>query len=244
MNRPAPIRLPDLTDRAALAGRAAPAGPGPARPGVFRQAVHVLRRDLAVEAATRDAVTSVPPFVLVAVILAGLGFGPQRAVLLAVAPGLVWLLMLTAAVPLARGVAAAELDDDAWDLLRAVARPAALFLGKTASLWLQAALTWSFGALLVVVLLDARWTVAGLAAAALGTLGVAANIVLFGAVLGRLRRPALLGTLVLTAGLPALVASTQAAGTDNPGPWLLLLLVYDAITVTTAWATFPLLLDE
>jgi heme exporter protein B len=213
-------------------------------PGVLGQAVQVLRRDLAVEAATRDAVTSVPPFVLVAVVLAGLGFGPRREVLVAVAPGLAWLLVLSAAVPLTRGVTAAELDDDAWDLLRAVTRPAALFLGKTASLWIQAALAWSFGALLVVVLLDARLPAAALAAAALGTLGIAADMVLFGTVLGRLRRPALLATLVLTASVPALVAGTQAALADEPGPWLLLLVVYDGITVATAWATFPLLLDE
>lgn len=215
-----------------------------AGPGTLRQAMQVVRRDLAVEAATRDALTSVPPFVLAGVVLAGLGFGPRREVLIAVAPGLVWLLVLTAAVPLARGVAAAELDDDAWDLLRAVTRPAALFLGKTASLWIQAMLTWLFGALLVTVLLDARWTAAGLAAAALGTLGIAADMALFGTVLGRLRRPALLATLVLTAGLPALVAGTQAGLADDPGPWLLLLVVYDAVTVTTAWATFPVLLDD
>lgn len=213
-------------------------------PGTLGQAAQVLRRDLAVEAATRDAVTSVPPFVLVAVVLAGLGFGPRREVLVAVAPGLVWLLVLTAAVPLARGVTAAELDDDAWDLLRAVTRPTALFLGKTASLWIQAALTWVVGALLAVVLLDARLPAAAIAAAALGTLGIAADTVLFGAVLGRLRRPALLGTLVLTAGVPALVAGTQAALSHDPLPWLLLLVVYDAVTVVTAWAAFPLLLDE
>lgn len=213
-------------------------------PGVLAQAGEVLRRDLAVEAATRDVATSVPPFVFVAVVLAGLGFGPERALLVAVAPGLVWLVVLTAAVPLARGVTAAELDDDAWDLLRALARPSALFLGKTASLWLQALVTWAFGALLAAVLLGAAWTGAACVAAALGTLGIAADIVLFGAVVGRFRRPALLATLVLTAGLPALVAGTQAAQAADPAPWLLLLVVYDAITVTTAWATFPLLLDE
>jgi heme exporter protein B len=213
-------------------------------PNTFRQAMLVARRDLAVEAATRDALTSVPPFVLVAVVLAGLGFGPQREVLTAIAPGLVWLLLLTAAVPLARGVAAAELDDDAWDLLRAVASPAALFFGKTVSLWIQAVLTWSFGALLVMVLLDARWTVAALGAAALGTIGVAAGMTLFGTALGGLRRPALLATLVLTAGLPVLVAGTQAALATDPVPWLLLLLGYDVIMVTTGWAMFPVLIDE
>lgn len=215
-----------------------------ATPGVLRQAWHVLRRDLAVEAATRDALTGVPPFVFVAVLLAGLGFGPDPRVLTVVAPGLVWLLVLAAAVPLARGVAAAELDDDAWDLLRALTRPAALFLGKAASLWIQAALSFALGALLVALLLGARWNAAGLAAAALGTLGIAADMALFGTVLGRLRRPALLSTLILTTGLPALLAGTQAAVADDPLPWLLALVVYDAVTVTTAWATFPVLLQD
>jgi heme exporter protein B len=180
----------------------------------------------------------------VAVVLAGLAFGPSRAVLDAVAPGLVWLLVLTAAVPLARGVAAAELDDDAWDLLRALTRPTALFLGKTASLWVQTALTWALGAALVAVLFDRGWTASALIAGLLGTIGIAADTTLFGTVLGRLRRPALLGTLLLTAGLPALLAGTQAAVAAAPGPWLLLLVVYDAVTVTTAWATFPFLVQE
>jgi heme exporter protein B len=226
--------------------RASGGAPGraPASPGTLRQAWLVARRDLAVEAATRDALSSVPPFVLIAVVLAGLGFGPQSQVLAAVAPGLVWLLVLTAAVPLARGVAAAELDDDAWDLLRALTRPAALFLGKTVSLWIQIAATWAFGAVLIAVLFDHAWTAAALAAGVLGTLGIAAATALFGTVLGRLRRPALLGTLVLTAGLPALLGGTEAATAEAPGPWLLLLVVHGTITITTAWATFPALLDE
>ncbi|HET7328181.1 MAG TPA: heme exporter protein CcmB [Nocardioidaceae bacterium] len=210
----------------------------------WRQVSALVRRDLAVEAATREALATVPPLILAGLLLAGIGFELPPAELAAVAPGLLWLLVLTAAVPLARGVLAAERDDDAWDLLRSLAQPAALLTGKATSLCLQMLIAWGFGAALAVALLGARWPPVAVLAAVLAMPGVATNVTVFGAVLGEHGRPALLTTLILTAGLPALVAGSQAAVSEGAEAWLVLIAVYDVVAIVTAWAIFPALLEE
>ena len=97
----------------------------------------LVRRELRLEAAGREATTTVLPFVLAAVLLAGLAMGPARDVLETVAPGVVWLVVLFAAPALARSVAAAERDEGAWDPLRGLVPPVALLVGKIGGLWLH-----------------------------------------------------------------------------------------------------------
>ena len=209
-------------------------------------AVAVARREVTLEAAGRDGLVVVAPLVLAAMVLAGMGFGPLPEVLRTVAPGLVWLVVLFTAAPLSRGVAAAEEDEGCWDLLRSVVAPGALLAGKLSAMWLWLLSTWALAALLATVLLDAPLPVTGMAAGVLGCLGLAAVTVVFGTVLaGAKRRTALLPVLVLPAGLPALLAGTQAATPDVKAlPWLALLVAYDLVTLAVAWAVYPTLLEE
>lgn len=210
------------------------------------QAGLVLRRELAVEAAARETIVTVGPYVAVLVLLGGLAFGPRSSVLTAAGPGLVWLVVLVTAVPLAPTVAVAEAHDDAWDLLRAVTTPGALLAGKLAAVWLWLLAAWALGTGLVAVLLRVPPTGAGTAGGLLGTLGVAAVTVLLGTLLPvRTRRPALLAVLLLPAAVPALVAGTQTAtGGVAATAWLALLAIFDLLTVTLAWAVFPALLED
>lgn len=219
---------------------------GRPEPGALAQAWAVLRRELAVERAGRDGLVTVAPYVLAAVLLLGLGAGARLDVLGPVAPALVWLLVLTAAAPLARGVRAAEQDDQAWDVLRALARPQALLVGKTAALWLQLALAWALAAGLSIAALGARLPVAAVLAGLLGTLGLAADVVLLGMLLGgTTRRSGLLAALVLPAGVPQLLAGTQVGEPGSPVlPWLALLVVVDALALVLAWVLLPVLLEE
>lgn len=210
----------------------------------WRQVAVLVRRDLAVEAATREALATVPPLILAGLLLAGIGLDLPPAGLAAAAPGLLWLLVLSAAVPLARSVLAAERDDDAWDLLRSLTRPSALLAVKATTLGLQLMLAWAIGAALAVALLGARWPAVAVLAAAIAMPGIAVNVTIFGAVLGEHGRPALLTVLVLAAGLPAYVAGTQAAVGETAAPWLVLLFVYDVVAVVVGWAIFPTLLEE
>ena len=213
--------------------------------GALRTVTVLLRRDVRVALGGVDALPSVLPFVAAGVVLGGLVFGPDPAALRAAAPGLVWLLVLTAAVPLARLVAAAERDEDSWDLLRGLVPAGALLLAKAAVLWLALAATWATATVLAVLLFGASVSVVGCAAAVLGLVGVAASTTVFGALLAVSARGAgLLAALVLPAGLPALLAGTQAGLAAEPLPWLVLLVAYDLVSGAAAWAVFPFLLEE
>lgn len=206
----------------------------------------LVRREIAVEWAGREATTVVAPFVVAAVLLAGLAFGPAPRVLTAVAPGTVWLVTLLAAAPLARGLAAAEQDEGCWDLLRLLATPAQLLAGKLVAIWLQLLLTWALAALLVATVFPTTVTVASLLAGPLGAAGLAAVTLAFGTLLASGRqRSALLPVLLLPAALPVLVAGTAVGLPQAPAvPWLALLVAYDVLMVVVAWAVYPVLLEE
>lgn len=211
-----------------------------------RQTALVFRRELAVEAAARETIVTVGPYVAVLILLGGLAFGPSPTALAATGPGLVWLVALVTAVPLAPSVTVAEAADDAWDLLRAVTAPGALLAGKLAAVWLWLLAAWALATGLVAGLLGVAPTGAGVLAGALGTLGLSAVTVLLGTLLPTSsRRPALLAVLLLPAAMPALVAGTQAATAGVAATaWLALLAVFDLLTVTLTWAVFPALLED
>lgn len=226
--------------------RVTPPGTPPVTVGGLRQGWLLLRRELAVELASRETLATVAPFVGVLVLLGGLAFGARPSVLTATGPGLVWLVVLVTAVPLAPAVAVAEAADDAWDLLRGVARPGALLVGKLAAMWLRLLAAWAVASGLVAALFGVSATVTGAAGGVLGTAGVAALTVLLGALLpASSRRPALLAVLLLPASLPALVAGTATATAGVPAfPWLALLAVFDLLAWTVTWAVFPTLLED
>lgn len=206
----------------------------------------LVRRELRLEAAGREATTTVLPFVLAAVLLAGLAMGPSREVLETVAPGVVWLVVLFAAPALARSVAAAERDEGAWDPLRGLVGPAALLAGKIGGLWLHYLVTWAVAAALVTLMFPAPMPWPGLVAGPVGTLGLAALTVAFGALLvGARRRTGLLAVLLLPLALPVLLAgvSMGTPGQDHT-PWTVLLLGYDLLVLVTVWAVHPALLEE
>ena len=207
----------------------------------------VLARELAVETAGRHLSRAAMPFALAGVVLAGLAFGPVPSVLRAIAPGLPWLVVLLLAASLSLTVAVAEREDGCWDLLRSLAGPGPLLGGKLAAMWLWLAATWAVTAGLTVVVLGAGLAVAAVPAALLGTLGLAAAVVIHGTAAAAAGRAgtSLLTALIVPAGLPALLAGTQAStpGVDA-GPWLALLLAYDLAGMAVAWAVFPTLLEE
>lgn len=212
----------------------------------LRQALVLAGRDLAVEAAGRDAVVAVAPFALASVVLVGLGAGVAPQTLAAVGPTVLWLVVLLATVPVSAVLVSQEREDGCWDLLRGLLPPAALLAAKVAVAWLLLGAVWAVTAVLVTALYTVTLPAAAVAAGALGTLGVAAVTVLFAvAVSGASRRPGLLAVLVLPAALPVLLAGAQAAVAPQTAlAWLGLLAAYDAAAVAAAWAVFPVLLEE
>lgn len=212
----------------------------------MRAALTVVRRELDVEAAGREATSTVLPFVLAAVVLAGLSMGPVPDVLRTVGPGVVWLVVLFAAPTLARGVAAGERDEGTWDMLRGLLPATALLGGKVGGLWVHYLVTWAVAATLVAVMFPLPVPWSAVAAGPLGTLGLAALTVAFGTLLAGVRRRAgLLAVLLLPLALPVLLAGVATA---TPGqshlPWLALLAGYDALVLVAVWAVHPALLEE
>lgn len=206
----------------------------------------LVRRELRLEAAGREATTTVLPFVLAAVLLSGLAMGPSREVLVTVAPGAAWLVVLFAAPALARSVAAAERDEGTWDTLRGLVSPGALLAGKIGGLWVHYLVTWAVAAGLVTVMFPAPMPWPGIVAGPVGTLGLAALTTAFGALLvGSRRRAGLLAVLLLPLALPVLLAgATMATPGSDHTPWTLLLLGYDFLVLVTVWAVHPALLEE
>ena len=206
----------------------------------------VLRRELAVERAGREVLTTTLPLAAAFVVLAGLAFGPAPQALAEAAGGTVWLAVLVATVPVARALVSAELTEDAWDLLRGLTSPGALYAGKLLAAWAALAAVWAATLALVAVLFDVRPPAASLGAGALGTLALAALTTGVGVLVASgSRRRGLLPALVLPAGLPALLAGAQLTTRGVPAlPWAVLLTVYAVVLVTASWAVFPALLEE
>lgn len=211
-----------------------------------RKAGMVASREIMLELASRETAVTVLPFVGTLVLFGGLALGPEPAALQAMAPGFVWVVVLVAALPLTRGVAAADRASGSWDVLRGLVSPVALLMGKLVALWLALLSCWALASLLAVGVLGATWTPAALAGGVLGTLGVAATMVVLGVLLpDGGRRPGLLAVLLLPGAVPVLLAGAQTGSPDvATGPWLALLAVYDLVTLTVAWAIFPTLLEE
>lgn len=212
--------------------------------GPVRKAVLVLRRDFSVERASREGLVTVLPFVAAVVVLAGLAFGPQMQVLRATAAGTAWLAVLVAAVPLAQVLVGGERREDAWDLLRGLTTPGALFAGKTAATWLWLTGVWFLAQGLAVVLMGGRLSVTAVAGGVFGTLGVAVvTAVLALLTTAGTRRGGLLAVLLLPVSLPALLAGTETA-TVSGARWLVLLACYDALLLAVTWVVLPALMEE
>jgi heme exporter protein B len=206
----------------------------------------VLRRELAVERAGREALVTTAPFVAAFVVLAGLALGSSPAALATAAGGTTWLAVLVATVPLARAVAGAEVAEDSWDSLRGLVPPGPLFAGKLLAVWSALALTWVLAGGLTVVLFDVRVPPQALYGGAVGTLALAALTTAFGVLVASgARRHGLLAALLLPAGLPAVLAGVQLASANvSVLPWAVLVTVHAAVVVVAAWAVFPALLEE
>lgn len=210
------------------------------------QAVAVLHREVAVERAGREVLTTTLPLAAAFVVLAGLAFGPSPQALERTAGGTVWLTVLVATVPVARALLSADVTEDAWDVLRGLTAPGSLYTGKLLAVWAALGLVWALALALVVVLFDVRPSLSALGAGVLGTLALASLTTAVGVLVASgARRRGLLPALVLPAGLPALLAGAQLTTPGAPAlPWVVLLISYAAVLLTASWAVFPALLEE
>ena len=181
---------------------------------MWRDAVLVAGKDLAVERRSRVALNQVVPYALVVLLLFGFAFDQDRPLLVQAAPGLFWLAVLFSGLLAVQRSFAIEASDGAVDGLRLSGlEPAGIFVGKAAAVGLQLLVVEVLLTGGLVVLFHTRLEGAGLliTSALLSTAGVAGAGVAYGALSMGLRvRETLLPLLLAPVLAPVVLAATEA----------------------------------
>jgi len=227
-----------------------------------RAALAVLAKDLRIELATREIVTTAGFFAVLVAVLASVAFvtGPETTT--RVAPGALWLSIVFASVLALGRTWQREREESAFvGLLVSPVPRAAIWCGKAGGV-----LLFLFAVEAVVVPLIALLfhvdlpLVAGPLALVMvfGTVGVAATGTLFGAMTVRTRaRELLLATVLFPLLSPSLVSSVaatreifyaavrgQSVAVAEVSDWLVLLAVFDGVSILGGLAMFGLLVED
>jgi heme exporter protein B len=262
---PDPTKKPHLTGaplpRAGASGEVAePKALGP--PGFWRGSIAVFLKDLRIEMATGEIVTTAAFFAAIVAILASVAFvtGPETTT--RVAPGALWLAVVFSSVlALGRSWQREREESALVGLLVSPIPRAAIWCGKAAGV-----LVFVLAVEVVVVPLVALFFHVDLPAVAgplavvmlLGSVGVAAIGTLFGAMTVRTRaRDLLLATVLFPLLTPDLVssvaatreifyaaASGQTIGFVDLRDLFVLVGIYDLVAIAGALAMFGALVED
>lgn len=227
-----------------------------------RAALTVLAKDVRIEVTTGEIVTTAGFFAVLVTIMASLAFttGPETTT--RVAPGALWLAVAFAAIlALGRSWQREREESALLGLLVSPIPRAAIWLGKALGL-LGFLLAVEVVIVLLVALLfhvDLPHVAVPLAVVMVfGTVGVAATGTLFGAMTARtgarelilaivlfpLLSPALLSSVSATREIFYASASGQAVDMSEVRDWLLLLGVFDAVSIVGGLAMFGALVED
>lgn len=223
-----------------------------------RTVVAVMRKDLLIERNSRILLNQVAPFAAIVMVLFAFALD-NEGILQRVAPGLVWLAVLFSMLVVIQRSFAVESADGALDALRvAGVDPAAIFIGKSAALFVQLLALEILLVLTAVVLYGVTLTTAGAALVActlvLATVGLSCVGTLYGGLAtGARGRETLLPLLVLPVVAPVLIGATRAseaafgsggAEVSEGWAWLALLGVFAIVFATVGSIAFGPLVDE
>lgn len=215
----------------------------------------IVVKDLRMELRSRSAVSVVLPFAATMLLAFGFALGPDRLLLIRIAPGLLWLAALFAAVELCHRSYQAEAAGGALEgLLLSPVDKGAVYLGKCAAAFVQLMALFAATMGIVIVLFGLPIGPAPgllLLAVALGIAGLSGLGCLFGllAVRGRTRQAAL-PVLVLPLVSPVVIGATRATATLTQGStsgvagWLGLLAAFDAAFFATGYLVFGHVLED
>jgi heme exporter protein B len=267
-----PPEMPDPTKKphpggAALARATAadesaqPQARGPS-PGFWRGSIAVFLKDLRIELATREIVTTAAFFAALVAILASVAFATGPETTTRVAPGALWLAVLFSSVlALGRSWQREREESALVGLLVSPIPRAAIWCGKATGV-LAFILVVEVVVVPLVALLfhvDLPAVAAALALVMLlGSVGVAAIGTLFGAMTVRTRaRELLLATVLFPLLSPALVsgvaatreifyaaASGQAIDFADLRDWFVLLGIFDLVAIAGGLAMFGALVED
>ncbi|TML63585.1 MAG: transcriptional regulator, partial [Actinobacteria bacterium] len=212
----------------------------------------VARKDLRIEVRSRVTVQQILPFGLVMLLVFAFALDPDRGILRRVAPGLLWVAVLLAALLAVSRAFSVETENGGNDGLRLSGLdPAAIFLGKAAAIALELAVLVVLLGTGCVLLFDVQVKSFGVLALAslAATVGVASVGTLYGVLAAGLRvRETLVPVLMLPVVAPVLLGATRAweaaiDGTPSDAwPWIGLLSVFAVLYVGIGMLAFgPLL---
>jgi len=211
----------------------------------MRTIATVVRRDLLLAFRQRADVANTLLFFVVVVTMVPLGVGPELNTLRTIAPGIVWVAALLAAILSLNRLFANDYADGTLEQMLLAGEPLpVIVLAKAAAHWLVTGLPITGMAVLLAVMfdLDAASTVILIASLALGTPALS----LIGAVgaaltLGLRGGGVLITLLVLPLYVPVLIfgagaVETAAGGLSPQGHLLLLGAMSLGATVLAPWA--------
>jgi len=222
---------------------------------ILHVAQAIAAKDLRTEMRSRSALSTVLPFAATMLVAFGFALGPDRVLLTATAPALLWLAALFASVELCYRSYQSEAANGALEgLLLSPVEKGAVYLGKAAAAFVQLMVLLGVTTGIVIVLFGlpvGPFPVLLVLTAVLGIGGLSALGSLFGllAVRGRTRQAAL-PVLVLPLVSPVIIAATRATqgltqgNTAGIAGWLGLLTAFDAAFLAVGYIVFGHLLED
>ena len=220
----------------------------------LRKVWAIVVKDVAAELHTREMISAMLVFSVLALLVFSFALDLRGAVARATAPGVLWATVAFAGtLGLSRSLAREQQTGCIDGLLLAPVDRSAIFFGKALG-------NLAFMAVVEVVLLplfsalfDVPLPRPGVVVVtALGTVGYAAVGTLLAAIAVNTRaREVMLPILLLPLAIPALIAAVQATGglleggtLAEAGGWVRLLVVYDLIIVAVSMLTFGYVVEE
>ena len=220
----------------------------------FHQVLAIVAKDIAAELHTREMVSAMLVFSVLALLVFSFALDLQGAMARAAAPGVLWATVAFAGtLGLSRSLAREQQTGCMDGLLLAPMDRSAIFLGKALGNLAFIGIVEAVLLPLFSVLFDTPLLRPGvLVVTALGTVGYAAVGTLLAAIAVNTRaREVMLPILLLPLAVPALIAAVQATGylveggtLAEVGGWVRLLVAYDLIIVAVSMLTFGYVVEE
>jgi heme exporter protein B len=221
---------------------------------LIRQVIAIVHKDVVTELRTKEMLSSMLVFSLMAVFIFSIALDLTASDPLDTTPGLLWVTIAFAGtLGLNRSLAQEQENHCIDGLLLAPMDRSAIFFGKALGNWLfmsvvELVIVPVFAVLFNVPLLRGSvWLVV-----VLGTAGYAAVGTLFSTMAVNTRaREVMLPILLLPVSVPVFVSAVNATGgflAGNPlgdvANWLQLLAAYDAIIIAISFMTFDFVVEE
>ncbi|MEO2125924.1 MAG: heme exporter protein CcmB [Acidimicrobiales bacterium] len=211
-------------------------------------------KDLRIEARSRVLTNQVAPFAVLVLVLFGFALDADQRTLRMFAPGLFWVaVLLCLLLAVQRSSAVESADDAATGLRMAGLAPVAVFLGKSAAIFVQLLVLELLLTAGIIVFYGSSvknlflWLIAGLVTA----LAVAATGTLYGALASGLGvRETLLPILLLPVLAPVLIGATRAyddalgAAAVDGWAWTGLLAMFAVVASTLGALAYGALVED